>query len=159
MPVVEHECRTWTAAGSIETTNKSWKESNRELVGSTFAQNEGLSWLVCGTERLRLHTFGQPAVLSRFWHKRRLRRPCARYRPAHQVLGDGWGWASRLTVLEGLSNDAGMLVWTSFLAAPFGEVIPRPTLLGRALWKNFHGPSMIESAERPDARPRTAEDE
>ena len=79
--------------------------------------------------------------------------------PLTRSRGDGWGWASRLTVLEGSSNDVGMLVWTSFLAAPFEEVVPRPTLLGRALWKNFHGPSVIESAERPDARPRTAEDE
>ena len=30
---------------------------------------------------------------------------------------------------------------------------------GRALWFGFHGPSMIESAERPDTRPGAGEEE
>ena len=75
------------------------------------------------------------------WHERRLSWPRVGNHSEYWIVGDEWGWTSRLAVQEGSSKDPVMLVWTSFLAAPFGEEIPRPTLLGE--------PSGLASMARP----------
>ena len=65
------------------------------------------------------------------WHERRLSWPRVGNHSEYWIVGDEWGWASRLAVQEGSSKDPVMLVWTSFLAAPFG--------------KKFHGRPSWES--------------
>ncbi|OLP78840.1 hypothetical protein AK812_SmicGene40945 [Symbiodinium microadriaticum] len=72
---------------------------------------------------------------------RRLSWPRVGNHSEYWIVGDEWGWTSRLAVQEGSSKDPVMLVWTSFLAAPFGEAIPWPTLLGE--------PSGLASMARP----------
>ena len=74
-------------------------------------------------------------------HERQLSWPRVGNHSDDWIVGDGWGWTSRLAVQEGLSKDPVMLVWTSFLAAPFGEAIPWPTLMGE--------PSGLASMARP----------
>ena len=78
------------------------------------------------------------------WHERRLSWPRVGNHSEYWIVGDEWGWTSRLAVQEGSSKDPVMLVWTSFLAAPFGEAIPWPTLLGE--------PSGLASMARPGLR-------
>ena len=75
------------------------------------------------------------------WHERQLSWPRVGNHSEYWFVGDGWGWTSRLAVQEGSSKDPVMLVWTSFLAAPFGEAIPWPTLMGE--------PSGLASMARP----------
>ena len=93
----------------------------------------------CDAEHLQL-----TARPPRRWHQRQLSWPCVGNHSEYRSLGDGWGWTSRLAVQEGSSKDPVMLVWTSFLAAPFGEAIPWPTLLGE--------PSGLASMARPGLR-------
>ena len=85
-----------------------------------------------------------PSELSAVWHQRQLFSwPCVRFHCGSddRMWEDRVGGASRLTVLECLPATWGWLVWTSFLAAPFGEAIPWPTLRGE--------PSGLASMARP----------
>ena len=49
-------------------------------------------------------------------------------------------------------------VWTSFLAAPYGEEILWPTLLGEPSGIASVARPGLRAPERPDARPRPSED-
>ena len=57
------------------------------------------------------------------------------------------------------SSDLGMASVDLFFGSALWGSNSMADPSGRALWFGFHGPSMIESAERPDTRPRTSEDE